>query len=171
MRLMPGKPFIVAGLGLVAAIGLSFTGCKKAPAPGPDPHSAEAVMVTLVGQVKLLNDAAARSDFKYVHDFNFYLHGLLEALNSKLNATQKQDWAATFAELHGVIDQLDASSGRKHTEATQNSMNRLSAIVAQMEKRFQEMKQADPALSRRAETASTRRSHVAIIYAFVILNT
>ena len=128
-------------------------------------------MVTLVGQVKLLNDAAARSDFKYVHDFNFYLHGLLEALNSKLNETQKQEWAATFTELQGVIDQLDASSGRKHAEATQNSMNRLSSLVSQMEKRFQEMKQADPALSRRAEIASTRRCHVAIIHTVVTPNT
>ena len=133
------------------------TGCKKkSVSQAPHPQSAEAVILALIEQGKLLNDAAARTDFKYIHDYTYYFQSLADALASKLNASQKLEFDRLFNELKTITDQLDASSGRKHAEATQTSMTRLSAILAEMEKRFLEMKQADPALS--GKTAYSRLS-------------
>ena len=150
MRALPVTPILAAGIALALAAGLSLTACKKAPAPKTDPHSAEGVMRKLTLQVKLLNDAVARQDFKYVHDYTYYLHGLVDAFASKLNESEKQKVSALFDELKTLTDQLDLSSGRKHLEATQNSMNRLTAVMDQLSKEFQEMKRSDPALTRQA---------------------
>src|SRR5258706_10525209 len=152
MRLMRAKPFIAVGFGFAAIAGACLLGCKKAPPPKPDPHSAEGVMLKLTQQVKLLNEAVARQDFKYVHDYTYYVHGLVDAFASKLNDSEKQKVGGLFDELRNLTDQLDHSSGRKHLESTQSSMSRLEAVLNELNKEFQQMKQTDPALTRRAES-------------------
>ena len=64
------------------------------------------------------------------------------------NPSERQ--LAMVDELKTLTDQLDLRSGRKHLEATQNSMNRLTAVMDQLSKEFQEMKRSDPALTRQA---------------------
>src|SRR4051794_12849774 len=120
---MRGKLLTGACL-LVAACCLCFTGCKKAQQPARlDPHSADAVLLTLIQQGKLLNDAAARNDFKYIHDYTYYFNGLAQSLASKLDDQQRQRLRGLFDKLSTLTDQLDHASGRKHLEATQASLN------------------------------------------------
>src|SRR2546423_1824479 len=150
MRALQVTPILAAGIALAVAGAVCLIGCRKAPAPKVDPHSAEGVMLKLNLQVKLLNEAVARQDFKYVHDYTYYLHGLVDAFASKLNESEKAKVSALFDELKTLTDQLDLSSGRKHLEATQNSMNRLTAAMDQLSKEFQEMKRSDPASTRQS---------------------
>jgi hypothetical protein len=106
---MRAKAFIAAGFALAAVAGMCLSGCKKPPPPKPDPHSAEGVMLKLSQQIKLLNEAVTRQDFKYIHDYTYYVHGLVDAFASKLNEAEKQKVSGLFDELKVVTDQLDHS--------------------------------------------------------------
>src|SRR5262245_39542851 len=119
-------------LSVLSVILLSFSACKKPQPPKLDPHSADAVLMSLVKQGNLLNDATARSDFKYVHDYTYYFNGLADALASKLNEQQKERLGGLFTQLKSVTDQLDHASGRKHAEATQASMNQLLTTLKEL---------------------------------------
>src|SRR5262245_2749974 len=87
---MQSKSRVRFFVGVLALLLLCLTGCKKTEPAKLDPHSADAVLITLVKQGNLLNEATARSDFKYVHDYTYYFNGLADALASKLNEQQKE---------------------------------------------------------------------------------
>jgi hypothetical protein len=126
--------------GVLALLILCFSGCKKPQPAKLDPHSADAVLITLVQQGNLLNDATARSDFKYVHDYTYYFNGLAQSLASKLNDQQKERLGGFFDQLKSLTDQLDHASGRKHAEATQASMNQLLTTLKELEKQYHQLK-------------------------------
>ncbi len=124
---------IVVGLA-VAVCGLCGAGCKKAKGPAKlDPHSAEGVFVQLRDQERLLNDALARKDFRYIHDYGYYFTGLVQALFSKLNDEQKQRLRKSFDELLNLSMQLDRSAGGRHPEATEATLQRVKVLVNEID--------------------------------------
>jgi hypothetical protein len=136
------KLLIVAALA-VAVCGLCGAGCKKSKGPGVlDPHSAEGVMLRLQEQGRLLNQALVRKDFPYIHDYAYYFTGLAQALFSKLNDEQKQRLRGSFDELVGLSNQLDRAAGGRHSEATEVTMQRLQAVLKDIDTQFQSMKKA-----------------------------
>ena len=81
---------IVVGFA-VAVFGLCGAGCKKSKGPAKlDPHSAESGMLRLQEQGRLLNDALARKDFPYIHDYAYYFTGLAQTLYLKLTDEQRK---------------------------------------------------------------------------------
>jgi hypothetical protein len=117
--------------------------CKKQQPVRLDPHSSEAVLLTLIAQGKLLSEAAARNDLKYVHDYTYYFNGLAQTLSSKLNEQQKLRLRPVFDELSTITEQLDHASGRRHLEATQASLNQLQAKLKELERQYREMNPSD----------------------------
>jgi len=131
---------IVVGFA-VAVFGLCGVGCKKAKGPAVvDPHSAEGVMARLQEQGRLLNDALTRKDFHYIHDYAYYFTGLAQALFTKLNDEQKQRLRSSFDELVGLSNQLDRAAGGRHAEATEVTMQRLQAVLKDIDTQFRGMK-------------------------------
>lgn len=141
--MMRGNLLVGLVLAMTAAC-FCMSGCKRtSKAARLDPHSPDAVLLTLVQQGKLLNDATARNDFKYVHDYTYYFNGLAQSFASMLNPQQKQRLESVFGELNTITEQLDHASGRKHLEATQTSMNQLLTTLKELEKQYREMKQSE----------------------------
>lgn len=105
-----------------------------------DPHSPDAVLLTLIQQGRLLNEATGRNDLKYVHDYTYYFNGLAQTLAGKLNEEQKSRLGVLFEQMSTITDQLDHASGRRHLEATQASMNQLLAILKELENQYRETK-------------------------------
>src|SRR5262245_42166111 len=127
----------------LALCGTGLVGCKKAKGPAPvDPHSAEGVMRALQQEAKVLNDAFARKDFQYIHDYTYYFTGIANALFAKLNPDQKQRMRGSFDELFTLADQLDHSAGRRHAEATEATLQRLQTVLDNLDKQFHETKPA-----------------------------
>jgi hypothetical protein len=127
----------------VALCGTGPVGCRKAKGPAPvDPHSAEGVMRALQQEAKQLNDAFARKDFQYIHDYTYYFTGIANTLFAKLDADQKQRLRGSFDELFALADQLDHSSGRRHAEATEATLQRLQTVINNLDKQFHEAKPA-----------------------------
>ena len=124
----------------VVACGLVLVGCGKAKEPVVDPHSPTGVMKTLQEQGRLLNEALARQDFNYIHDYAYYFTGVAQALYSKLDNAQKEKLKAPLAELVKLGNQLDNTAGRKHAEATKATMQRLQEVLQQLDKEFQATK-------------------------------
>ena len=121
----------------LASSGLVLTACKKAQQPARvDPHSPQAALQTIMVQGSLLNDAAKRKDFLFIHDNMYYLQSLTKALQSKLDAGEKERLGNLFEELAKVTNELDHSAGRRHEEATQASMQRLQEVLKNLETQF-----------------------------------
>ena len=122
--------------------GLCLVGCQKAKGPAPpDPHSAEGVLHQLQQQGRLLNDALARKDFAYIHDYAYYFTGLAQALFTKLNDEQKQRLRPAVEQLVSLSQQLDNSAGRRHAEATEATLQRLQAVLKDVDQQLQGTKQ------------------------------
>ncbi len=142
---------------LVTVAGLLLVGCGKAKAPAPvDPHSIDGVMQALVQHAGLLDDAAKRKDFKYVHDFSYYVKNLAQALYSKLDDGQKEQSKNLFTELVKVANQLDASSGRRHEENTQSGTARLREILTELEAQLRPGKKTDMGAAEQRRTEVKR---------------
>ena len=122
--------------------GLALVGCRKSKEPAIDPHSPKGVMKAMQDQGRLLNDALARQDFQYIHDYAYYFNGLTQALYSRLDDANRQKFKAPLEELVKLGNQLDHSAGRKHAEATTASMQRLQEILKELDKEFQTFKQS-----------------------------
>jgi hypothetical protein len=136
---MREKLLIVASLALLMC-GAALVGCKKKEPAPLDAHSAAGVMQRLQEQGRLLNDALARKDFAYIHDYAYYFTGLTQALYSKLDDEEKKGLRGLFEELISLSNQLDRSAGGHHAEATQVTMQRLTAVLQQLDKQFQQLK-------------------------------
>jgi hypothetical protein len=109
---------LIAGLALCAA-GLLLTGCGKAQKEAPpSPHSIDGIMEALHTHARLLDDAAKRKDFKYVHDHAYYMKNLAQSLFSQMDDRQKAEAKAQMTELLKVVDRLDATSGRRQEQPT-----------------------------------------------------
>src|SRR5262245_54970015 len=109
--------FRVAGLGLLL-IGLMLAACKRREQPVKvDPHSPEAALQVIMVQGNLLQEAAQRKDFQFIHDNMYYLQTLTKALQAKLDAGQQERLRSLFDELNKVTNELDHSAGRRHEEA------------------------------------------------------
>ncbi len=137
------KVFRLVGVGL--AIGLTLAACKKAQQPARvDPHSPEAALQTIRVQGGWLNDAVQRKDFQFIHDNMYYLQTLTKALQSKLDAGEKERLGSIFDELAKVTNELDHSAGRRHEEATQAGMQKLQEILKDLETQFNARKKPAP---------------------------
>ena len=124
---------MIVGVALSLAV-LVLAGCGKAKAPAPvDPHSIDGVMQALEQHVGLLDEAAKRKDFKYVHDFAYYTKNLAQAFYSKLDDGQKEQSKNLFAEFIKVANQLDATSGRREEEATLAGTQRFKEILKELD--------------------------------------
>jgi len=116
---------------------LVLTCCKKAkPAVQIDPDSAAGTVQKIMEQGVLLSDAVKRKDFATVDDQAYYLQGLTKALDSRLDAEQKQRLKAILDEVARVAEELDHSAGRRHQEATEASMQKLQAVLQEFEAQF-----------------------------------
>ncbi len=131
---------IVAGL--VAAIcGLCGPGCKKAKVTQTvDPHSADGVMLALQQQGKLLNDALARQDFAYLHDYGYYFTGVLQAFFTKLEDGEKQRLRAPLDELVTLGKQLDRAGGGRHAEAAEVTVKRIVEVLKDLDQQYHQVK-------------------------------
>lgn len=153
---MRAELFRVACLGLVMAAAGS-AGCKnRKAAAAVDPHSAEGILLALVYEAKQMGEAATRSDLDYVHGHIDYFGACLEVFASSLNERQKQQVQSPLSELKGLSDKLDRSASKHQAEATRDGMARLMTVLNQLEREFDQMKQADPGLSRRPPPAAQR---------------
>ena len=131
---------ISAGLAIVLC-GLCGDGCKKAEEPARvDPHSADGAMQRLQEQGRLFQDAYARKDFRYLHDWGYYFNGVLQAFFLKLDDAQKQRLRGTVDELIRVSSQLDSATGRGHEGATEAVVQRIQTLLQELEKQYQESK-------------------------------
>jgi hypothetical protein len=138
---MRGKLLILAQVCFLVG-GLALVGCKKSNEPAAvDPHSPKGIMKVLQQQGRLLNDALARQDFKYIHDYAYYFTGLTQALYSALDEENRQKFKAPLEELVKIGNALDHSAGRRHAEATTASMERLQVVLKELDKEFQTIKQ------------------------------
>src|SRR5436309_220078 len=123
-RIVRVKLLIVGSLALaICASGL--VGCKKAKVQALDPHSPAGLMQRLQEQGRLLNDALARKDFAYIHDYAYYFNGLTQALFSKLDDEEKVRLRGPLDELSTISSQLDRAAGGHHAEATEATLQRL----------------------------------------------
>jgi DNA polymerase/3'-5' exonuclease PolX len=98
-----------------------------------EPHSIDGVMHQLLQHVNLLEEAAQRQDFKYVHDFAYYIKSLAQALYSNLDDAQKEQAEGPLVELLEVANRLDVTSGRRQEEATLAGTRRLQEIVKELD--------------------------------------
>ena len=121
---------------------LCVFGCgKKAKGPAPvDPHSADGVLLRLQDQARLFQEAYARKDYTYLHDWGYYFSGVLRAFPSTLDSAQKLRLRGTLDELARVSSQLDAASGRNHSGATEATVQRIQALLQELEKQYRETK-------------------------------
>jgi len=127
-------------LAIVSLVAIGVAGCKKGKAAAVDPHSTEGVMQALQIQGKLLNDALARKDFAYIHDYAYYFNGLTQAMFTKLDDTQKSRLRGSLQELSNLSSQLDRAAGGHHEEATEATLQKLSAELKELDKQFKEVK-------------------------------
>jgi hypothetical protein len=121
-------------------VALGAVGCKKAKVVAVDPHSAEGVLQALQVQGKLLNDALARKDFGYIHDYAYYFTSLTQALYSRLDDNQKARLRGPLSELSTLSGQLDRAAGGHHAEATEATMQRLTTELKELDAQFREVK-------------------------------
>lgn len=138
------KNKILMRLGLCLALaGLLLSGCKKsAESSKPAPHSVDAVMEALVVHSNMLTEAAKRKDYRYVHDYAFYLKKLVQALYSKIELDQQEQIKNLCGEIVRVSDQLDASSARKLEEPIVAGTQRLQEIMKEIEVKLKNPKQS-----------------------------
>jgi len=125
---------------LVVGIGVSgVVGCKKSKETAvQDPHSPQGIVQRMQDHGQRLHDALARKDFGYIHDYAYYFNGLTKALNSTLDADGKEKFRSSLEELNNLANELDHSAGRRHAEATEASIQRLQAIVKDLDKQIRE---------------------------------
>ena len=133
---MRAKMLSLFGTSLVMT-ALVLTCCKKANRSVQiDPDSAAGTVQKIMEQGVLLSDAVKRKDFATVDDQAYYLQGLTKALDSRLDAEQKQRLKAILDEVARVAEELDHSAGRRHQEATEASMQKLQAVLQEFEAQF-----------------------------------
>ena len=119
----------------VAIWGSCGLGCKKAEQkPKTDPHSAAGILQAMEQQTKLFNDALLRKDFGYIHDYAYYFNGMIVAIHSLLDDTQKQRLRGSLEELGKLTNELDHSAGRRHAEATTATMQRVQIVLGEIAK-------------------------------------
>ena len=123
---------------VVCAGGLM--GCKKSKARSVDPHSPDGIMLVLQKQGALLNDALARQDYPYLHDYGFYFSGLLQALFTKLDESEKQRLRPQLDELVALAKQLDRVAGVHHAEAAEVTVKRIGEVLKDLDQQYRQVR-------------------------------
>ncbi|MEW6160765.1 MAG: hypothetical protein AB1813_25330 [Verrucomicrobiota bacterium] len=127
-------------LGLLAAF---CAGCSK-KIPEPDlayHHSAQGVNDKIQEIQPLLEEALGKSDFQFIHDYMFYLQGLLSALEPKLEGAQKERLDPVLKELIRLSHDLDATAGRRDEAATRTLLTRLFDHLKTLQNEFPRKKE------------------------------
>ena len=131
-----------AGVVLVSLF-LLLAACRKPQPPRPAPHSAESVLAAMMQQSKLLDEAAARNDLTYVHDYTYYFSTLTKAFASKLNVNERKRFDPFIQQFTSLTEQLDMASGRKHLEATQATLKQLRETVKELNQEYHRAKPSE----------------------------
>lgn len=133
---------IVAGLVFVVC-GLFVSGCGQKQAKGPqaiDPHSPDGIMLAMRDQVKQFNDAITRQDYKYLHDYGYYLTGIIVAFNAKIDDAQRKQFEGQIKELLSLTAQLDRAGGGSKAEASAATVKRIEEALNKMDQEYQQTK-------------------------------
>ena len=132
---------LIIALVAAAVCGLCVAGCGKSKAPpGADTHSVEGITLRLHEQSRLFDDALARKDFAYIHDFGSYFIRMIQALDFELNETQKQQTRSQLSELIALAKQLDKAGGGRHPEATQATLQSIKGVLQDIDKQLRDAK-------------------------------
>jgi hypothetical protein len=134
---------------LIIAFSLAFClgalwsiGCKKAEQKAAaDPYSSEGVLRKVMEQGALLSDAVKAKDFPSIDKQAYYLQGMIKALQSKLDAGERERLAGYFDEVLRAAEELDHAAGRRHEAATMASMEKLQGLLKDLAKHVQGTKQ------------------------------
>lgn len=129
---------LVAGL-VVVVCGLFVSGCGQKQAKGPqkiDPHSPDGIMLAMKDQVVQFNGAIARQEYKYLHDYGYYLTGIIVAFNAKIDDAQRKQFEGQIKELLSLTAQLDRAAGGDKAEATAATVKRIEAAVNKLEQEY-----------------------------------
>lgn len=128
-------------LGGMFLLAFCLAGCSKPEAPKTvDPRSAEGTLVQLMDQGRLLNEALARQDYTYLHDFGFRFKSLVQAFLGKLEEDQRQQMKEHLLQLLNIAGELDRASGGHRADATAATVQKLVAGLQETERLFRETK-------------------------------
>lgn len=120
-------------------------GCKKSePAVKMDPHSPEAVNAAIQQQQSILSEAFRTNDLLFIHNQMYYVGTFAEALSRKLEGEKKQRVDAILANFTRLTHEIDNSAGRKHKEATEAGLQRLFAVMKELDAEFQPQIESPP---------------------------
>ena len=133
--------FRMSAIGLLLA-AIALAGCSKPQAPKLDPHSVEAVLLELVDQARLLDEALARQDYNYLHDFGFRFKSLTQAFLGKLDEQQRPKMRTQCLELLDLASQLDRAAGGNRADATAATVQKLGEALKATERLYRETKTA-----------------------------
>ena len=129
-------------LGVIGVLGMTCclvgAGCKKPkPAIKMDPHSPEAVNTALQQQQAVLSEAFKTNGLLYIHNQMYYIGTFADALSRKLEGEKKKRVDAILENFRQITHEVDNSSGRQHKEATEASLQRLYAVLKELDAEFQ----------------------------------
>src|SRR6266487_6931135 len=134
---MRAKLIIVVSLAFCLG-ALVTIGCKKAEQKAPaDPYSSDGVMRKIVEQSAVLRDAVKAKDFPSIDKQAYYLQGMIKALQSRLDAGERQRLAGYFDEVLKAAEELDHAAGRRHEAATSASKDKLQGLLKDLEMQVQ----------------------------------
>lgn len=128
-------------LAVLLLLSLGAAGCGKSSAPAqPDPRSPDGTLAQLVDQGRLLNEALARQDYGYLHDFGFRFKSLAQAFLGKLEETQREQMKNQVLQLLSIAGELDRAAGGNRAEATAATVQKLVAALQETERLYRETK-------------------------------
>lgn len=90
-------------------------------------------MQTLLEQGKLLEEALARQDYNYLHDYGYFVVSLAQALYAKLDEQHKGEMAKPVDQLMVLAKQLDRAAGGHRAEATAATVQNLVTLLKDMD--------------------------------------
>jgi hypothetical protein len=132
------EKLLICGSLALLAFGITFVGCGKREAKQPkiDPHSAEGLVVQIMALNGVLQEGVKAKDYSYVDDRAYYLQGVVQALEGKLDPGKKQQLSGLCVEIRRVAEELDHAAGRKHDVATTSSMAKLDGLLQDLNKQY-----------------------------------
>ncbi len=137
------KNKVLSAVGVTATIAsLVGFGCKKSePTVKIDPHSPEAVNAAIQQQQAILNEAFKTNGLLFIHNQMYYVGTFAEALSRKLEGEKKQRVDAILARFIRITHEIDNSAGRQHKEATEEGLQRLYAVLKELDAEFNPQKE------------------------------
>jgi hypothetical protein len=131
------ETLLICGSLALLALTIAFGGCKKAEQKVQvDPHSVEGLVNQIMALNGYLQEGVKQKDYSYVDNRAYYLHGVVKALEEKLDAEKKQQLGGLCKEIMLAAEELDHAAGRKHEVATISSMAKLDGLLQNLNKQF-----------------------------------